>query len=211
MTDILKNSSELAAAVALLNDLLLPLPESLQYDVFHNFHLPVQHEVPDAQTQLFNGGQSFAITPLEQSSKPGEVVQEPFTFIEEEDSDKTAFTSDRLENLLESLCRQSGFQSAVVADKKGLPIGGVNTPDSIDVLAAFSAVLGDVLDKVPHFLNQYESGNISLDINYVDKAVVQKIFIDEEHFYLLIICSQDIDERAYIELFNQQITRILKK
>ncbi len=210
MTTILKNSSELEKAAALLKDLLLPLPESLQYEIFHNFTLPDHHGIIDTNVPLFNEEQPLQETPQEPLPQRKEVVSKPITFSKDNESTESAFTSDKLEKLLENLCRQSGFQSAVIADEKGLPISGINTPVSIDVLAAFSAVLGDVLDKVPHFLDQYESGNISLDINYVDKMVVQKFLIDEEHFYLLIICSQDIDERAYIELFSEQISKILQ-
>ncbi len=210
MTTILKNSSELTKAAALLKELLLPLPESLQYEVFHNFTLPDHHPITDTDVSLFNEEHPLQETPQKQLPQQKNRVSEPIIFPQNEESTKSTFTSDKLEELLANLCHQSGFQSAVVADEKGLPIGGINTPASIDVLAAFSAMLGDVLDRVPHFLDQYESGNISLDINYVDKVVVQKFLIDEEHFYLLIICSQDIDERAYIELFSEQISRILQ-
>ncbi|PIE60710.1 MAG: hypothetical protein CSA31_00750 [Desulfobulbus propionicus] len=210
MTTILKNSSELAKAAALLKELLLPLPESLQYEVFHNFTLPDHHNLADKDISLFNEEQPLQETPQKQLPQRKEMVSSPITFTKDEEGTESTFTSDKLEKLLENLCRQSGFQSAVVADEKGLPLGGINTPASIDILAALSAMLGGVLDRVPHFLDQYESGNISLDINYVDKVVVQKFPIDEEHFYLLIICSQDIDERAYIELFSEQISKILQ-
>ncbi len=211
MAIILKNSSELAQSAELISALLLPVPESLQYDVFHQICLPVEHVTPNEKKTLFEEESSSRETLQDRPLQAKEPPQDTVHFPEIEDLEDAAFTGDKLEKLLENLCRQSGFQCAVVADKKGLPIGGVNTPVAIDVLAAFSSVLGDVIDKVPLFLEQYESGNISIDINYIDKAVVQKFLLEEESFYLLIICSQDIDERAYIELFSEQIIKVLQR
>ncbi|PID76068.1 MAG: hypothetical protein CSB23_00200 [Deltaproteobacteria bacterium] len=208
MTIILRNSSELAKATELINDLLLPIPESLQYDVFHNITPSSQHARPEEKGPLFIG--EAPVEPSPQPVAPQKTVQEPVLLSQEELED-VGFTEERLEKLLANLCQQSSFQSAVVADSKGLPIGGINTPVAMEVLAAFSSVLGDVLDRVPNFFEQYEPGNISLDINYVDKVVVKKFLLEEEFFYLLILCSQDIDERAYIELFSEQITKVLKR
>ncbi len=207
MTTILKKSSELAESAQLISDLLIPVPEFLQYDAFHQIFPPSEEITTDEKSSLFTEEEPFKLTIEE---KPL-LEKEPVDLEEIEELVDIVFTGDKLEKLLENLCLQSGFSSAVVADGKGLPISGFNTPVDIDILAAFSSVLGDIIDKVPYFLTQYEAGNISIDINYVDKAVVQKFLIEEESFYLLIICSQDIDERAYIELFSDQITKVLKR
>ncbi len=211
MTTILKKSSELAQSAKLISDLLIPVPESLQYDVFHQILPSPEQITTDEKDSLFTEEGPVGLTIQEQLRPEKEPVREPVALAEFEELDDAEFTGDKLEKLLENLCLQSGFSSAVIADGKGLPIGGFNTPVSIDILAAFSSVLGDVIDKVPYFLTQYEAGNISIDINYIDKAVVQKFLIEEESFYLLIICSQDMDERAYIELFSDQITKILQR
>ncbi len=207
MTTILKKSSELAESAKLISDLLIPVPESLQYDVFHQIIPSGKQPNTEENSSLFAEEEGLTKAIL-QRPQP---IQEPVNLSDLEELGDAPFTGDQLEKLLENLCLQSGFSSAVVADGKGLPVSGFNTPVDIDVLAAFSSVLGDVIDKVPFFLTQYEAGNISIDINYVDKAVVQKFLIEEESFYLLIICSQDIDERAYIELFSDQISRVLKR
>ena len=202
--NILKNSSELAESARLISGLLIRIPESLPYDVFHNV-CP-----PGNQSEVVEDVALFIETSSQQPVKREKAKTErPPQFVDERDLSASDFMGDKLENLLAKLCQQSGFQSALVADEQGLPIGAVNTPVEINVLAAFSSVLGGVIDKVPYFFEQYNANNISVDINYVDKAVVQKFLIGEVPFFLLIICSQDIDERAYIELFSDQITRLL--
>ncbi|PIE64315.1 MAG: hypothetical protein CSA26_08705 [Desulfobacterales bacterium] len=211
MTTILKKSSELAQSAKLISDLLVSVPESLQYDVFHQILPPAEQMTADEKNSLFAEEESFKETIQERQLPVKRPDRKAVRFTEIEGLDNIPFTGDKLEKLLANLCRQSGFSSAVIADEKGLPISGVNTPVTIDILAAFSSVLGNIIDKVPYFLKQYEAGHISIDINYVDKIVVQKILVEEESVYLLIICSQDIDERAYIELFSDQIIKILKR
>ncbi|TKB06106.1 hypothetical protein [Desulforhopalus sp. IMCC35007] len=206
MTNILKNSSELTESAKLISDLLIHISESLPYDVFHDV-CP-----PGGQSEVVENVPLFADTfPQPPARQEKEKRDQPVAVVEDRDISDSGFMGDKLENLLAKLCQQSGFQSATVADEQGLPIGGVNTPVDLNVLAAFSSVLGGVIDKVPYFLEQHNANNISVDINYVDKAVVQKFLIGEVPFFLLIICSQDIDERAYIELFSDQITRLLKR
>jgi hypothetical protein len=206
MTNILKNSSELAESARLISGLLIHIPESLPYDVFHNVCPPGSQSAVVEDVALFADSSTQSPVKLEKVK-----THPPLQVVEERDLSASNFMGDKLENLLAKLCQQSGFQSAIVADDQGLPIGGVNTPVEVNVLAAFSSVLGGVIDKVPYFFEQYNANNISVDINYVDKAVVQKFLIGEVPFFLLIICSQDIDERAYIELFSDQITRLLER
>lgn len=203
--NILKDSSELAESAELIRDLLIHIPESLPYDVFHDVCPPGSQFEAIEDVSLFTD--TISQPPVELKKKK---TTQPIYNVEGYDS-ASGFMGDKLDHLLAKLCQQSGFQSAVVADEQGLPIGAFNTPVEINVLAAFSSVLGGVIEKVPYFFEQYNANNISMDINYVDKVVVQKFLIDDIPFYLLIICSQDIDERAYIELFSDQITGLLKR
>ena len=208
MMNSLKNSSELLEGARLISDLLVNIPESLPYEVFHDVCPPDFYQNLIADTSLFE----------EPVAPPAEVARGAVTQTDlphppagAKDIGDSDYVGDKLENLLSSLCQQSRFQSAVVADEQGLPIGGYNTPVVVDELAAFSSVLGSVIDKVPYFFEQYAAGNVSVDINYTDKAVVRKFLIGEVAFFLLIICSQDIDERAYIELFSDQISSLLER
>lgn len=204
----LKNSSELKEAATLIGDLLLPIPESLQYDVFHDICPPGAFQDFSESTHLFDEfteAQSLAQSSvgLQKPASPLPLVDADFGEIE--------YVGDQLETLLTNLCHQSGFQSAIVADNQGLPIGGYNTPTSIDSLAAFSSVMGSVIDRVPYFFDQSDANNVSIDINFMDKAVVRKFQIDDSPFFLLILCPQEIDERAYIELFSDQIVEVLRR
>lgn len=207
MMNNLKNSSELREAARLINDLLISMPESLPYEVFHDVCPPDYHNQAIDDSALF--AEPSAHPPA--LAAPPSQASVPAYPSETTDLGDSEFVGDRLEKLLSNLCRQSGFRSAVVADDQGLPIGGFNTPIMVDQLAAFSSVLGTVIDKVPYFFDQTDANNISVDISYMDKAVVRKFMIRETPFFLLIICSQDIDERAYIELFSDQITSLLER
>ena len=60
-------------------------------------------------------------------------------------------------------------------------------------------------------MNQADASNISVDINYLEKAVVRKFPINEATYYLMTICPQEMDERSEIELSIEQVISILKK
>lgn len=121
------------------------------------------------------------------------------------------FRGDKLENVLYAMCRRGNFQGAVVADEQGLALAIYNSPVEGDVLAAFTIVLGEAIEKAGRFLEQYDANNISLDINFVDKAVVRKFSVGDNSFYILVICEQEIDERSEIELSIEQVAAILEK
>ncbi len=204
MTNCLNNSSEVREAAERIQSLLVAIPDSLINEVAHearSFTPPPGEEKQETGQHLFaeTTGSDMMV------SAPPSSVEHVSGVAESE------FVGDRLENLLMRLCRQSGFQSAVVADHQGLTIAEHNTPIEGDQLSAFSSVLGSVIDKIPQFFGQYDANNISVDINYADKAVVRKFLVGDTPFFLLIICSQDIDERAYIELFSDQITTFLDR
>lgn len=121
------------------------------------------------------------------------------------------FRGDQLENILYGMCKRGGFISAVVADQQGLPLGVYNSPVDIDILAAFTTVLGETISKAGRFLDQHEANNISLDINYADKAVVRQFFLAEHPYFIMIICPQNVDERSEVELSLDQIVSLLQK
>ncbi|MEN8152911.1 MAG: roadblock/LC7 domain-containing protein [Acidobacteriota bacterium] len=116
---------------------------------------------------------------------------------------------DPLENLLIGMCRRGGFHGAVIADLNGLPLAVYNSPVDGDVLAAYSSILGESLEKATAFLNQPDANNISMDINILDKIVLRKFSITGKSYYLLIITPQNIDERAEIEVILSQIPQFL--
>lgn len=117
---------------------------------------------------------------------------------------------ERLESTLFSMCKRGGFNSAVVADSKGLPLAVCNSPVGDNTIAAFTSVLGDVLEKTAGLLKQNDANIVSIDINYTDKAVLRRFFISDTPHFLMIICPQEADERSEVELSIDQIKSILK-
>jgi hypothetical protein len=121
------------------------------------------------------------------------------------------FRGDQLENILYGMCKRGGFSCAVVADRQGLTLGGYNSPIDMEILAAFTTVLGEAISKAGRFLDQHEANNISLDINYADKAVVRQFTLAGNPFFIMIICPQNVDERSEVELSLAQIVTLLQK
>jgi hypothetical protein len=120
------------------------------------------------------------------------------------------YRGDRLENTLYAMCKRGGFQGAVIADGNGLPLAVYNSPVGDDAIAAFTIVLGDALEKAGRLLDQSDANNISLDINLTDKAVLRRFAISDLPYFMMMICPQDVDERAEAELSIDQIIAILK-
>ncbi|MCF6237740.1 MAG: hypothetical protein L3J79_02835 [Candidatus Marinimicrobia bacterium] len=119
------------------------------------------------------------------------------------------YRSDRLEHVVVSMCQRSGFIGAVVTDDKGLPFVIINPPVSEEALSAFTSVLGEALERAGSLLGAHGAEYLSIDINYEDKIVLRRFLIDATTYYLMVICSQDIDERSEIELSIEQLTAIL--
>ncbi len=119
------------------------------------------------------------------------------------------FRGDRLENLLFSMCRRGGFSGAVVSDRTGLPLAVYNSPVDGDTIAAFTSVLGDTLVKAGTFLGQHDAEYISMDINQMDKVVVRRFAFNGMEMFLMVLCPQEMDERAEMEVSIGQILSIL--
>lgn len=148
-------------------------------------------------TQITAG--SDAVTPT--GGTPGAGDQAPFK----------AFRGDKLEDTLISMCQRGEFSGSVLADNNGFPLAVYNSPVEENVLAAFTSILGQSLEETARLLNQPNANNISMDINYIDKMVLRKFYVDEMPFFLLIISPQQVDERAELELSVNLLSNILKQ
>ncbi|MCK5003746.1 MAG: hypothetical protein KAS21_01585 [Candidatus Aminicenantes bacterium] len=115
-----------------------------------------------------------------------------------------------LERSLSGMCKRGGFHGAVIADLDGLPVAVFNSPVNEDILAAYTTILGESLEKAASFLNQPDANNISIDINILDKIVLRKFTPDKTSYYLMVISPQNIDGRAEVELVINQISQILQ-
>lgn len=118
--------------------------------------------------------------------------------------------SDLLERSLSGMCKRGGFHGAVIADLDGLPIAVFNSPVNEDILAAYTTILGESLEKAASFLNQPDANNISIDINILDKMVLRKFTPYKTSYYMMVISPQNIDERAEVEIVINQISQILQ-
>lgn len=121
------------------------------------------------------------------------------------------YRGDRLENTLFAMCKRGGFLGSVLVDSGGLPLAVYNSPVEEQTIAAFTMVLGDALEKAGKVLEQSDANTISMDINYIDKAVIRRFLINDLPYFLMTICPQEVDERAEVELSIDKITSILKK
>jgi hypothetical protein len=164
-------------------------------------------EIQEA-TALFNALLANETNRSEESDKS---TANESTAIPASDGLPLPFRGDQLENILYGMCKRGGFSSAMVADRQGLTLGVYNSPVEMEVLAAFTTVLGDTISKAGRFLDQHEANNISLDINYADKAVVRQFTLAEHPYFIMIICPQNVDERSEVELSLEQIITLLQK
>jgi len=159
----------------------------------------------DAEEQIGNNLQDNKSNndyPTEQEPENGNKTSENTEPIESIDNDSN---EDILEKALSGMCKRGGFRGAVIADRDGLPIAVYNSPVNDEILAAYSTILGESLEKAATFLNQPDANNISLDINIVDKIVLRKFYINKSSYYIMVILAQNIDERAEVEILISQI------
>ena len=120
-----------------------------------------------------------------------------------------AYRSDRLEWVLSSMCRRAGFIGGVVADDDGLALAAYNSPVSADRVAAFTTVLGAALARAGQLLGELEANNLSLDINFTDKAVLRRFAAAGRVYSLIVLCAQGTDVRSEIEVSIDQLAREL--
>ncbi len=186
----LRDSSEIKEAARLIDDLLgvvgaLPPPPAAP-----------RRKPPEAPPSV----------PAEQKNEPSSVEEEekrdlPFP--------EGKYRGERLENALATMCRRGGFKGAAVSDAHGLPLAVYNSPVGDDAVAAFTAILGDALARAGEMLEEREANNISLDINYAEKAAIRRFAVDDKFFYLMVICPQEADERSEVELSAREIASIV--
>jgi predicted regulator of Ras-like GTPase activity (Roadblock/LC7/MglB family) len=119
------------------------------------------------------------------------------------------YRGDKLERALAAMCKRSGFNGAVVADNKGLPLAVYNSPVGADAIAAYTTVLGGALEKAGTLLGQHGAETISMDINYADKVVLRLFTIANNPYFIMVLCPQNVDARSEVELSVAQITAIL--
>jgi hypothetical protein len=206
--DSLKNSFEIQECATLLQ-LLLPPGGVAEYATFDQpqpvsvAEQPARQDLFAEATPAYPGGKpAHLLLATQDASVKPPAANEPLERDHKE---------DMLEDALQILCQRGRFTSAIIADDQGLALADYNSPVDTAVMAAFATVLGGAIAQASHFLDQHQANNISMDINYADKAVVRKFTIDASPFYLFIICPQDVDERNEVELSLKTIITLLNR
>jgi len=117
--------------------------------------------------------------------------------------------SDALDQVLTQACARGQFKGAVLADAQGFALAVHEGPLATDVLAAFTSVLGEALERAAVLLRQREATYISMDIDYLDKLVLKRFAVGPHTLFLMLIASQGGDERTDLELAIGQIRSLI--
>lgn len=128
----------------------------------------------------------------------------------EEAEPPVVYREEQLKNILINMCEQGGFNGAVIADNNGLPLVAYNSPVKNEIIAAFTSILAMALAGVGKLLDEQDANHIAVDINNTEKVALRLFHIDDQPYYLLIICSKEIEEKAELELSIDQMMTILK-
>jgi len=147
-----------------------------------------------------------AATAISQAPPPARAAARPAL---SEELKGMAFRGDKLEHVLAGMCLRGGFTGAAVADGGGLPLAVFQSPLEEDKLAAFTSVLGGAMEKAAMVLGHGGADGISMDIDYADKLAMRRFLIDNNPYFILVICPQLVDERGEIEVSVLQLTAIL--
>jgi predicted regulator of Ras-like GTPase activity (Roadblock/LC7/MglB family) len=119
------------------------------------------------------------------------------------------YRGDLLENALISMCRRGDFKGAVLVDNNGLPLATYNSPLEMDMLAAFTSILGRSLEETVRLFEQPDANNISIDINDMEKVVLRKFLANNKSYFVMIICPKETEERTQLEVSINHIITIL--
>ncbi len=121
-----------------------------------------------------------------------------------------SYRSRRLQDTLISMCTRGGFTGALLADGNGLPLSIHNAPFQEDLLAAFTAVMEEFLEKTERLLPQPIADTISVNFEETDKLILRKFLIKGTPYFLLIKCPRETDERNEMKLSITRLSMILK-
>ncbi len=121
----------------------------------------------------------------------------------------SSFRADQLTTLLADMAARAGFDQVVLSDDTGLPLAAYGSEGGETVLSALAAVLGDALSRVGNYLETEKGESITVDVGYADKLVLRRFDFAAGTFYVIVLCSQDIDERSELELSVDSIRQIL--
>ncbi len=122
---------------------------------------------------------------------------------------KLEYKSDRLDYVLEQMCRHGRFYGAVLSDATGLVVAAYNSPFEIDSMAAYASVLSGMVAQAGRILELNDISRISMDISPVDKMVAPVFTVEDSMFILIVLCARETDETEVLESGISQVRHIL--
>ena len=117
--------------------------------------------------------------------------------------------AERLEDALIGLCRRAGIMGAVLSDGAGLPISAYNAPLAPESVAALTSVLAETLRQSGRLLERNSVNHVSVDVDYEKRLVLRRFGAPDRPFYLMVLCTQSLDERSEIELTTTQLLPLM--
>lgn len=198
MTSILQGSSEIAEAARLVRELLAGGKGAVQSAP------PAAEPAPSvAATPPIPPPQ--VVTPPVVAAPSSVAAADPAPLPE----GQPVYREDRLQGVLETMCRRGGFSGALITDSKGFPLASHGAAANSDAIAAFSSVLGETLRKAGTFLGHQGADCISIDLDYSEKLSLHRFALGNAPYYLMILCPQDTDERSEVAVSLEQVAAIL--
>lgn len=120
-----------------------------------------------------------------------------------------ATRGERLRQVLQRMCARAHLRGAAVADAQGLPLATHEFPYSVEAVGALAALLGEVLAKVGGVTGDADVSSVAIDIGFTDKLVARRFRSEEETYFILALCPQELDERGELELSIEEIRSVV--
>lgn len=127
------------------------------------------------------------------------------------EASRSATRGDRLRQTLERLCARAHLRGAAVADAHGLPLASHDFPYSVDAIGALASVMGEAMAKVQSVTRDGEAVSVAIDIGFADKLVARRFGSEDETYFILAVCPQDLDERGELELSIEEIRSVVAR
>ncbi|MBU1222134.1 hypothetical protein KKF34_19835 [Myxococcota bacterium] len=112
--------------------------------------------------------------------------------------------------ILDELCGFHEFSSVIITDAQGLPIAFSSGAYNPEMLGALTSVLNETLSSCGRLIENSEVCYISFDTNILEKACLYRFSLEKETTAcIMITTSQDKDVRSVLEIFINNIRRVL--
>jgi len=172
-------------------------------------------EQPQTETQDDTQGDTQGDTQddiQDETKEQSQPEQQPAPEVKEDyPSTATSPIEGRLTEALITMCNRGNFTGALLADKSGNLIAYHNNPLAANIVAPVIAAVGESMEKAALGLRLTNANNISMDIDDNNKLAINKFEVYGDYFFLVVICSQKIDQKTELNLSLPGISLIFKE